>query len=404
MDQVCKSFKLPTEDFKVAKEIESLGKYSNLTTEHFDTIDQIDKKEWNSLFSFNQQLSHSQISIFEKSFTGHDAKENNWEFDYVKIKSPEGKVIIASPLFTTLQKDDFLHPDGISKSIEAIRNNDPYYLTSRVLSSGSPVNIGQSIYIDDDSIYLSEAIEKFTNLLSKIQEKRNAKTIMLRDFMTPGTKTKEKFQQEGYILSEILSTNIVEKLPNSVDEYRASLSKKSRKNIRIKVDANSSKFEYEKLQHIDKKDIKLFHDLYLSVSRRKHEINGFEMPLSFFEEISTSDEWEIHCLKDSLTKDVAAAIFVHVDRANNRITPNYLGLSDTYLGMGVYHIILYNLMTYSIKNDYTSIDLGATCNFEKSRFGTINVPLNAFIQAEDHYNQAHMETVHQAPNRSVMTS
>ena len=61
-----------------------------------------------------------------------------------------------------------LHSASISESIEELRKQNPYYLTSRVLSTGSPISLGRSIYMDMDSPYLDEAINKFTQELNKI--------------------------------------------------------------------------------------------------------------------------------------------------------------------------------------------------------------------------------------------
>ena len=48
MDQVCKNFDLPTEEFLLDSSIESLMNYSQLTMERYSTIKEINAEEWNS--------------------------------------------------------------------------------------------------------------------------------------------------------------------------------------------------------------------------------------------------------------------------------------------------------------------------------------------------------------------
>ena len=399
MDQICKYFNLPTEDYLLEKELESIIQYSELTMERFSTIKDVDQSEWNRIFSFNGQMKSDQFELLEKVYQNNIQKEHNWDFNYLLIRDPNGKPVLAAPLVTYLQKDDILHSEEISQSIEKFRKKDPYYLTSRVLMSGSPVSIGKAVYIDSESKFLNEAITKFTKHVTDIQKETNAKSIMLRDFKSEDEAIKSKFQDAGFFKLNSLKSNIIAKLPDSMEAFRESLSKNSKRHIKRKVDRNADNFQYSVVTNPSQKKLKEWYELYKTVAHDKREINVFTMPFSLFSNLVLSSSWEVHELttKPSLLGEestTAGVLFIHIDRQSNVITPNYIGLNRDYRDQGVYQQLLYNVIEYAIKNGYKSMDLGTTADYEKSRFGAETVQYFALYQVDDHYNVNHIEAVH----------
>lgn len=406
MDQVCKNFDLPTEEFLLDSSIESLMNYSQLTMERYSTIKEINAEEWNALFKFNGQMKAEEFEILERTYHHNILKENNWDFNYVIIRSPEGRVVLAAPLTTILQKDDILHSAEISESIERFRKNDPYYLTSRVLMTGSPTTIGKSIYLDGNSRYLDEAIVKFGQHLSEIQRETNAKSIMIRDFMSTDDLVKDRLQDAGFFKLNTFKSNVISDLPESMEAYIGRLSKNARRHIKRKVERNADDFRYIVAKDPSQQKMKDWYQLYQNVSSDKREINVFTMPFSLFSNLVSSNSWEAHELitKPSLLGDsseTAGVLFIHCDRENKVLTPNYIGLDRKFRDKGAYQQLMFNVVKYAIENGYKRIDLGATAEFEKSRLGAHAIQHFALYQADDHYNASHIETVHNGKRMSA---
>lgn len=406
LDQVCKNFKLATEDYELETSIQALVNYSQLSIKRYPSISEINTHEWDSVFSFNGQMQVSEFELLERAYQGNPLKQDNWDFNYVIVKSPEGKVVIAAPVITMLQKDDVLHSEEISQSIERFRKQDPYYLTSRVVITGSPITIGRSIYVDTNYQYIDEAIDKFTAQLNEIQLETNARSIMLRDFDSSDEVVKLKFQNLGFFKLDTLRTNVISDLPNTMKEYVTRLSKNSLRHIKRKVHIHADDFTYNVSPKPFPEKIKKWYELYKNVASGKNEINVFTMPFSLFSNLVESGSWEIHEIntKPSQNGDIeqtAGVLFIHCDRDNKILTPNYIGLDSKFRYRGVYQQLLYNVVEYAINNKYKQVDLGATAQFEKSRLGAEEVQQFALCQVDDHYNASHIEAVHRGSRMTV---
>ncbi|MCH2224765.1 MAG: aminotransferase class I/II-fold pyridoxal phosphate-dependent enzyme, partial [Crocinitomicaceae bacterium] len=402
MDQIRRNFNLPSEETNISNSISSVVEYSKLKVETYGSISSLDSKEWDSLFSFNKQLNHDQFQIQERVYKENSSQEYNWDFNYTYIKSPDNKIVIAAPLVTWLQKDDILHPEAISESIEQQRKHNPYYLTSRVLSTGSPLTLGKSVYVDASSPYIQEAINKFTQELHRIQKETDAKSIMIRDFdESDDNLFHKKFQEAGFFKLNTCTTNTIDHLPKNMDEYLNSLSKNSRRHIKRKVDRISDEYQYSAISNPSFPKIEEWYQLYLNVSERKKEINVFAMPFSLFRNIISSSSWEVHELRKKDTVDAVGVLFIHKDEQDKILTPNFIGLSNKHIGKNIYPQLMFNIAQYAIENDYLQLNLGATAEFEKSRIGAKTKQLHAYYQVDDHYTHSQMETVHGGQKSTV---
>lgn len=398
MDQVCRNFNLPTENYLQDTEIESVMNYSKLNLEHCDSIRNIEKAEWDNIFKFNSQLNADQMEILEDAYSGNDLPEHNWDFDYIKVSDPEGKVILAAPLTTSLQKDDIFHPGDISAQIEMHRKKeDPYYLTSRVMMMGSPTSIGKAIYLDVDSPFIHEAIDKFTNKINKIQAERRAESVMLRDFNIMDESIKKRFEEAGYFKMETFKSFTLTNTSKTMEEHKSKLSKNSRRHMKRKSEKYMDLFDYEVVENPSQEQVSLWYGLYENVATQKTEINAFKLPFQLFSRLIASRFWEIHVLKTKVNAfdhepKTVGVLFVH--KSDNILTPNYIGLNYDFKEYNIYQQLMYRVVQYAIEQGYDKVDLGVTADFEKERVGAKGEQLFALVQVDDHYNHSHIEAVH----------
>ncbi len=139
-DQIYKAFRLDNPQEKAEKEnLQNIINTASLIIERYTSINDVNKREWNAIFENKGSFDYDGLKFLESTFKNNDRPENNWEFDYLIIKDKNSKKVVLATFFTTaLCKDDMLSHEALSNKIEAIRKlNDPYYLTSMMVMTGS---------------------------------------------------------------------------------------------------------------------------------------------------------------------------------------------------------------------------------------------------------------------------
>ena len=111
---------------------------------HAKSINQIDKRQWNDYMGERGTYNWEGMKFLEKSFTNNAKSEDNWVFDYFIVKDALKNTVLSTFLTTALWKDDMLSSEAVSIKIEAEREKDPYYLTSKGIVGRFPINRRQS--------------------------------------------------------------------------------------------------------------------------------------------------------------------------------------------------------------------------------------------------------------------
>ena len=81
--------------------------FSELTVEVFDTIDQVEKEEWNQRLGGQGVYDWEGLKFLEEVFHGNPRKEHNWLFRYVVIKDTDGiPVLMRISIFLSCHTKD----------------------------------------------------------------------------------------------------------------------------------------------------------------------------------------------------------------------------------------------------------------------------------------------------------
>src|SRR5690606_2821899 len=121
--------------FKLEPKVKSKPQLSNeLDIEILDTIDQVNKTQWNRYMVGQGVYDWEGLQCLEAAFQDNAKKEHNWLFRYITIKDSKGIPILMTFVTLSLWKDDMLAQASISAIIEKERLENPYHLTSMVLS------------------------------------------------------------------------------------------------------------------------------------------------------------------------------------------------------------------------------------------------------------------------------
>ncbi|HEY8402387.1 MAG TPA: aminotransferase class I/II-fold pyridoxal phosphate-dependent enzyme, partial [Cytophagaceae bacterium] len=394
-DQVRKAFgMLPKEAKNINVNNLSTKLEDGLSLVHFKTIEQINKEEWNQVFGNSGNYNWDGLKFMESVFKNNEKEEDNWEFNYFIVKDKKGSITAATFFTTTLWKEDMLSQPYISEQIEIKRKEDPYYLTSRVLSMGSLISTGSHLFLQRNSDDWKKSISLILDAVAKLDESTQSSMIVLRDFEKEDSELKEFLIEQGYFTIDMPNDNVID-IPKSwgnEDQFLEILSARNRRHLRNDV----LKFQhYYDIEYVDKVPVELWdhlYQLYLNVKERNLGVNTFPLPKRIIEAISKDENWEtvLFYIKDEYDERKSEKLPVAVVwsfKSCNTYCPVFIGVDYNYNSqLNVYRQCLYQVVNRANNLGAKKIYLGLTADVEKKKVGARQIPMTAFIQAKDNYN------------------
>jgi len=400
-DDIYKAFKIPTPEQRLIDlEVTSvINQALSLKMHHYQSIHDIPKDEWDRLFANKGTFDWNGLALLEKSFSDNDVPENNWKFDYFIIKDLlTGHPVVATFTSTSLWKDDMLSPAGISISVEAARRNDPYYLTSKVISTGSLLTEGEHVFINKESKHWKDALQLLFDKLGMLQEKYNSNSIVLRDFQHIDGDMEGFFIDNGYFKMSMPDNHVISDIRwNNATEFYAGLSKCSKAHFRKQVRRYQEKFDVCIEHGATQKDIDLWYSLYENVKNNSLELNTFTLPKKLFANITNNTFWEVLSLKllpdnKKDSKKTVAVVFSYI--SGNTYIPMIIGLDySCNREYRVYRQALYQVVMRAKALGKKTIHLGFSATVEKKKVGAVSQPTYAFVQTRDNYNAQALATM-----------
>jgi len=403
-EDIYKAFRMPLpEEESISKKITSvISQALSLKVYHYKTIRDVDKKEWNEIFANKGTFDWNGLQLLENSFQHNELSENNWEFDYLIIKHIKtGRPVVAGFLTTALWKDDMLSPAAVSENVEIKRAKDAYYLTSKVISTGSLLTEGEHLFIDKSSPFWKDAMQLFFDQLNLFQEKYNTNSIVIRDFQQVDEEFESFLIDNGFFKASMPDNNIVSDLSwNNDEEFYQSLSKRSRQHFREDVKKHRGKYEISIEKNPSQEDIDHWYSLYENVKNNSLELNTFTLPKKLFTYIVNDPSWEILSLKltspgDESLKKTVCVVFSHT--AGDNYIPMIIGVDYSYnKEYKVYRQALYQLVMRARMLEKKKVHLGFSATVEKKKVGAAIFPTYAFMQIRDSYNAEALATMNLA--------
>lgn len=390
MEQICQAFKMPLPEEHSSEETAvPMADNAELKMEYCKSIHAIDKEEWNSLLGNEGTFDWEGMRFLEESFTENILPEDNWEFDYIIIRDATQRPVLATFLTTAICKDDMLAPSTVSKQIEADRLVNPYFLTSKVITMGSQLTEGQHLYIDTQSPYWQKAMTLLFEKMSKLQDRYEAGTIMLRDFNAGNDELDSFFVDNGFFKITMPDNHKMETNWNTHNEYVERLSYKSRKHLRQDILKYTPAYTINIAQNPSQEDLAHWYELYMNVKNNSLELNTFALPYKVFENMVKHPNWEIVTLsiREELgyAEKPVAVMFNYVTKdAYNFMM---IGLDYKYQKeFKCYKQALYQSIMRCHAKGLKKINLGFSASFEKHKVGAEAIPTVAYMQIKDNYN------------------
>ncbi|QLE01997.1 aminotransferase class I/II-fold pyridoxal phosphate-dependent enzyme [Galbibacter sp. BG1] len=392
-DRVRKAFNLPKKALKTNIEDKSDG--LNIQMER--SITAIGKEEWNALFGDRGVFDWDGLEFLEKTFSKNQKAEENWEFYYFIIRDQLGKPVLATYFTYALWKEDMLAPASVSKEIERIRLDNPYYMTSYVLSMGSLFTEGAHLYLDNYHPSWQNAMHRLFHEIEKLDDTLDPSMIVFRDFDTMEV-LNEFFHNHGFFKVSMPEAGIIHNLKwEGVDGYLSSLSSKSRRHFKKDIAPFEPHFKIEVSDKALPEQIDIFHGLFENVRKNNLGLNTFGFPKDMLQYMSDSSHWEFIVLTlkrtflDNTNEAVVGVMFCYKNQGNTYV-PAFVGMDYKYAyDHQVYRQLLFQTVKRAGELGCKAIDFGLTAGFEKRKIGADIIGKSAYIQAKDNFSMELME-------------
>lgn len=388
LEQIYKAFKMENK-YSSNKTIANTNN-SELIIEQYETIQEINKEEWDRLMFNRGSFDYDGLMFLEESFSNNSEPENNWQFKYLIIRDLEFNPILATFFTSCIWKDDMLSSHEVSSIVEFKREENPFYLTSKVLMTGSLLTEGEHIYFDEKSPCLRKAFNKFFEIVNFLQEEFEVSNTLIRDFKSGNETLDRLFIDNGYFKIHMPDNHIIKRTDDfSFENYVNSLSKKSRKHLRQDILKLEKYYTYEVVDNPTEEEIQHWYNLYLNVKGRSLELNTFTLPIKVFKNMTQNKNWKVSVLKlnigeKDITDKTVAVMFNYISGDSSNFM--LIGIDYDYQKeFGCYRQALYTVILNCFMNGVEVINLGFAASFEKRKLGASVVPTCGYMQTKENY-------------------
>ncbi|HGG57073.1 MAG TPA: GNAT family N-acetyltransferase, partial [Nannocystis exedens] len=371
---------------------ESGGEQLRVQVAH--TIQEIDRPLWDELLGHRSCSSWHAMAAAEAAFTGNKRPEHNWSFLYVIVRDQSDQVVAATYFTVTLGKDDMLMRTEVSTAIELRRRDDPYFLTSLVVSMGSGLSEGSHLFLARKGPWQA-ALHRILEIALDEYQRTRAGLLLLRDFRDDDTELASFFNDNGFIKVPMLDSHLLEITWGNEEEFMARLSRRRRRQLRDVQAMTPSYTCRRQNEQLSGPEIAHLQQLYTNVAARKLRINTFLLPSSVIPEMLRSPAWEVVTLHLDPSAggpaDGAPVAWYGAHTSGGHYMPLVCGLDYEYVrSHGAYRQLLYQIVLRAEELSITLIHLGMDANYEKERFRTERVKTCAFVRSRDDFVGARM--------------
>jgi 7-keto-8-aminopelargonate synthetase-like enzyme/predicted N-acyltransferase len=365
-----------------------------LSVETFRTIRQVDRDLWDATLGTAGACSWDAMELLERVFVDQERREHNWEFLYVLVRDADARPVAVTFFTTCLSKDDFLMRDEVSRAVELRRKNDPYFLTSTVVTMGSMLSEGNHLYLDRSGPWRL-ALERVLAVATAEYERVQANVLLIRDLPADDPEMDSFLLDHGLVKVPILDSHTLAITWADEAGYLATLDRRKRKALRevlaaaptftvqVHGGAGAEPLERQAFEH-------LFH-LYRNVASRKLRLNVFQLPLALLPALAASNAWEIVTMHLDAAhggpEDGRAIAWYAAHKHGGHYTPFFCGLDYDYVfAHGAYRQMILQMVRRATELGMKAVHMGMDADMEKHRFGSSARANAAYVECRDHFN------------------
>jgi 7-keto-8-aminopelargonate synthetase-like enzyme/predicted N-acyltransferase len=390
---VAKQFRIPVflKDLKIGTN--DTVSNSFLRIDSFSSIEDVSATMWNELFASHGLNSYENLLDLEQVFSKNLKPEDNWRFGYTIIKDANDEVVLAGVFATSLMMEDLLADKSISEKIKKLRVDNPYYLTSETLLTGTPFTKGKSLNVNYEHSDWKYAVKQYVELLQRTAEEQDVSKIILRDFtMNEHERLSSYLLELGFLNLDFPNNCVVENLDwQREEDYLKRLTQKYRYSLRKEILIKEENFiiNYEKPK--SQEDIDKVISLYKNVHNKSTEIAVFELPKKLFKRFKERTDYDFINIYLKEKPELLIGVLISVV-INNVYYAQLVGLDYNYsIEKGVYKQLLYQAVKRARQLNCIQLDLAYTAELEKKKVGAKIQKMNGFVMALEHDNYLEMQ-------------
>jgi hypothetical protein len=358
-----------------------------LLLQYENTVKGLSAPEWNEMFKGRGNFDWRALSFFEDTFKDNLEQENNWKFHYYIIRDSMQKPILATFFTKSIWKDDMLAAADVSATLEKMREENPYHMTSLVLAMGNAMTEGNHMYLDRSNPLWKEAMLLLLEEISGIQDNEKITQNVLRDFAADDVEMKEFLINQGYLVVEMPKTYILDMDWADEEEYFEKIGSFNRYRVRRDASKRENEFIVKIIDKVSDEELNHFYSLYCNVHDNNLALNLFKLPKAVIANAVKSLGWEVMAiyLKDAPDKAICMGYSYLTEDGQDYVTV-YLGMDYTYTkSHRIYQQLLYQAIKRAKLLGCKRVRLGLTAGTEKEKFGAVGHKSVIYVQAKDNY-------------------
>lgn len=367
--------------------------------DYHTSIHEMDHEEWNRLIQDYGTIDAQGMAFIEEAFSDNERPEENWKLHYFIVRDEALQPVVATFFVEGIFKDDFLSDPTVSRQVEEKRKEDPYFLTTKTLMSGSMISEGTHLHIDREHPKWKEALLLLLDHVSELQDQVGAKKVSLGDFPAEDAVLGEVFLGYGFFKVDMPHCNVLEFEPfDSPEAYLESLPRVHRKNVRKEAFKYEDYFEVAVKETVSKEEADHFYQLFLNVKRNNYGLNLFDYPSHIVEVMSAYSNWEFIVLNlkaeyDTRTEKLPIAVVMCYKGASH-YSPMFIGMDYQFLDeYKLYKQALYQVVQRANALQKNKLYLGFSADTEKKKYGAQQISKVAYAQAKDNFNMEVLESM-----------
>jgi len=362
------------------------GPESSLRVQRVRSIREVDERLWDSL-NAHVDLFHTHRFIRSLEDGHGDA-----QFWYLLLYQGEQLVGTAALSCFDVSLDLFLS-GAMQRTIGFLRRFVPSLLRLRVLFCGLPISIGKHSIAFAPGVDSRPVIGRLVKEMEWIARLEGTRFLCVKEFMSDETTVMDELCKHGFMRAPSLPYARLPLRWSSFDAYLAEMRHGYRRPIlksMKKVGLPGTGKESRGAQPAGEARLVVggtqicspqrFHELYSNVMRRagvKLEV----LPLHFFDRLNANLDGELQMIAVTRGLEVLGAALCAV--SSGRMTFLLTGLDyasrDQY---DVYFNLVYGIVRAAIEQGCTTLDLGQTSEWVKSRMGAEFIPGYFYLRSE----------------------
>jgi 7-keto-8-aminopelargonate synthetase-like enzyme len=364
----------------------------DLRIQHERSIHALSASEWDSMLGTVGCISAAALATAEEIFRAPRKPEYEWDFDYVIVRSSDGEPLAATVFTTLLQKDDMLMRDDVSRLVEVHRATNPYFLTSKVVITGTGLSEGNHVWLSSED-GRTAALGTLLRVGAEIQQRSGATALVVRDLPGRDAALDAFMLDEGLVKLPGLDSHVVRIDWDSDQELLASLPERRYRKVARRTMAQSGDFAVNVVDSASPEHLAYLHELYRAVAKRKLRLNTFELPSDILAHLSRSPAWEIIEMRLAREAggpdDGAPVAFWAAHVHGGHYAPLFCGLDYRFVAThSTYKQMIRQVLKRARASGSTTVHLGMDADLEKRRWGSEPQATAIYLQATDHYNGA----------------